>query len=70
MDSDYTDPTGLLLPADQVAQHPLGGGGRGDEDPSDGRVGGGSGRAATPESHGLRERERGVVSQEERLVQC
>ena len=34
VDSDYTDPTGLLLPADQVAQHPLGGGGRGDEDPS------------------------------------
>ena len=37
VDSDYTDPTGLLLPADQVAQHPLGGGGRGDEDPSDGK---------------------------------
>ena len=28
-DSDYTDPTGLLLLADQVAQHPLGGGGGG-----------------------------------------
>ena len=36
-DSDCTDPTGPLLPADQAAQHPLEGGGWGDEDPSDGK---------------------------------